>query len=464
MQAQQTEAGAPVEVAPRILTNNRNGIVPEDGSPLNRPVVLPSSAVRTPARSYADVAASTSGQRGHGAGRTNAQNNNRHERSTPTRRGGKRSKPQKRNAALPAPDRPREQAGGNPRAEGKGGSQPGQARGQHKENNRAAKFDAGRLAREVARYHMTELYRALAEKPFANEEALEKANEWIRAHVAEIDPAAAAVCHTCGEADLLLCQHKVAHDPWADREIEDPAILVAIHRNNYRRLILGGSTLGQVFAWPKFNPRVNTQPALGGFVNSSIPIDELCDDKLFNYIRLNMKTTYVVDGNYNRPVALAHAQVIAHRYLDELRVPMLERLEPIFVNTFQGTIQRAVDSGINEMLLGYRVGHLNWLGKLPFTVAGWLRSQTTVSKILIASSVFIMLFPPSRRRLLLALCRSRLSLWRQLRLAQLAALLTGSRQAFASVVQKMVKSASAHGELITSGLSRAVSQGTAQPW
>lgn len=216
--------------------------------------------------------------------------------------------------------------------------QPGQARGHQME---------AYIAQEQQRYSRTEWYGKAIKAGFKNRAALDRFNQTVFDCLADIDALKAPVCMECGRSELVLCEHFVVGH--GVEVADDDAVMIpaAIHMRFRFDFV---NKVRRMFTWPRFDSDAVVNHNINGFDNADLP-DDYTDADLLAYIRLNMNTSYVINGSYDRAARLAHAKKIALRFLDEKKIPLAQRSTVVFVNRLMHTVQRSVDQQDDDMLL-----------------------------------------------------------------------------------------------------------------
>ncbi|APG76219.1 hypothetical protein 1 [Changjiang tombus-like virus 19] len=196
-------------------------------------------------------------------------------------------------------------------------------------------------------YQFTKVYTAALDKGFKDRAALNTFTTWVNANIASIDPASIRVCNECGSSDLIPCDHFIV--PAAPN-----AVVVNAHQyfavpagpTNFRRRFMWVGGIRRMFTWPSYDASINNNHNLGGFHNSDID-DNMIIDEMYNYIQLNMCTSYLINGSVDRRARLEHCHKLALKYCEEhsLRNP-----DPTTTHAIQNTIQRACDNAENDML------------------------------------------------------------------------------------------------------------------
>jgi hypothetical protein len=91
-------------------------------------------------------------------------------------------------------------------------------------------------------------------------------------------------------------------------------------------------------------------------INGMLPLDigdEQLIQPLYNYITLNMQTSYCSNGLDQRPLRLAHCHRLAHRYLELKKLDGRVLIDTAFKSRVMFTIQRSADNAENDFLYQY---------------------------------------------------------------------------------------------------------------
>jgi hypothetical protein len=232
------------------------------------------------------------------------------------------------------------------------------------------------LAREVSKYHRTEMYRSAVGKTFKSAEALARFNQWVEANASEIDPGTAPVCMDCGSAELALCAHFVTGYGNAVEERDD-ALLFADGRKNINFHFNFVNGIKRMFAWPKFKIDEVNNHDLGGFTNELLG-DDFIIPPLYNYIQLHMNTSYEFNGVDARALRLVHCNKLMHRWMDDVKMTPEQRTQTSTVKALMLTVQRVCDNAENAVLYAYNSPTKN------FSLA-WVREKLGSTGLLVAA-------------------------------------------------------------------------------
>lgn len=250
-----------------------------------------------------------------------------------------------------------------------GESNPGPPR---KPNQRRKSTEPDAIAKTQLRsYHLTKVYNRYLAQKFPSRTALDRANTWVRANIDDIDPSCTPVCSSCGEASLIFCEHYVAEAPPVSPPVElvEPIINLNQGVNSHQR----GLNLSfmdrfrNIFTSPHFDLSKQNNHYLGSLTSGDLH-DNCIIPGLYNYITVNMQTSYKISGKDDRDVRLAHC----HRLFLRWSKDHLEHLEndTMYKNRCLITVQRACDQGETEMIYQYsnpkRNFGLAWFVKFLF--------------------------------------------------------------------------------------------------
>lgn len=322
----------------------------------------------------------------------------------------------------PIGDGPKQtKANDKPKAQGIGSSKQGRPSTATKRND--VKQD---IVKQVAQFKNTNTYLAAADKGFKNRDALDKFNSWV--HRSDIDPSKVRVCNECGACDLQLCEHFIVNSPTVATVDESGALLIPSGPCNFAYRWMWVEKVKRMFVWPKFNADVVNNHYLDGFDNELLG-DSLINEQLFNYIRLGMNTSYVINGVDDRSARLAHCHKLALRYMDERKIKQADRTDTRFVNVVTSTIQRACDSAENRMLYARNnPNHNFWPApRLIMTSCALAGVAAVISSRTLRHGIFTALQPritSTPRRLILAFWEILLN--GSIRLLKEAVLVTGN--------------------------------------
>lgn len=255
-------------------------------------------------------------------------------------------------------------AGGNHRNPGPNGPRRPPAGGN--KQARTGPASQQNITRAVVQYRLTEIYKRGRDAKYPGAAQLQRFNNWVRANVAQIDPAEQRVCHICGTVDFYLCDCCITQGPAAPPPPPPPAPIYHAETKKHPWYV---RWFYNVPPAPQFNMGEQNGKNLAGFSNEYIDDREIVP-QLYNYLTVNQQTSYAVSGQDSRALRLAHTHRLALRWAEkEEKMRQLEN-DTHFGYRFRLTIQRACDQAENNMLYEYtnpaRMGHfgLAWLPKL----------------------------------------------------------------------------------------------------
>lgn len=204
------------------------------------------------------------------------------------------------------------------------------------------------IADGIQQYRMTAIYqRGL--KSYKNAAALENFNNWVKTHIKNIDPALAQVCHICGNADLILCEHNITVEKEEIRNCDLPVspVLKVDHFVSYNYW----NAIKQLFAKPGFNFSKQNNRTLGGFSNEHVTDNNIIPE-LYNYVKLRMQSSYAVNGFESRPLRLEHCRRLASKWLEQRKLEKRAEEDTVLTNRIMFTTQRVCDNAENAVLYG----------------------------------------------------------------------------------------------------------------
>jgi len=219
------------------------------------------------------------------------------------------------------------------------------------------------LEAAVSNYRLSNIYtRGLVK--YRTPAGLEKFNDWVALHINEIDPSLAQVCHVCGNADLILCEHNVA-EPTVEQEVlKEFAPAPVLSTEHFWSFHLWDS-IKRSLNWPKFDIAVQNNTNLAGFENGDIP-DENIIPELYNYVKLRMQSSYSVNGKESRPLRLEHCRRLASKWLESRKMEKAAEESTILTNRIMFTTQRVCDNTENSVMYGETDPNQNFLlARLP---------------------------------------------------------------------------------------------------
>jgi len=180
----------------------------------------------------------------------------------------------------------------------------------------------------------------------------------------EIDPSLAQVCHTCGNADLILCEHNVA-EPTVEQEVLKEFAPAPVLRTEHFWSFHLWDSIKRSLNWPKFDIAVQNNTNLAGFENGDIP-DENIIPELYNYVKLRMQSSYAVNGKESRPLRLEHCRRLASKWLESRKMEKAAEESTILTNRIMFTTQRVCDNTENSVMYGETDPNQNFLlARLP---------------------------------------------------------------------------------------------------
>lgn len=222
-----------------------------------------------------------------------------------------------------------------------------QAKHHNKNVRGGSPFD--KLKSGLNEYYATAWYTKAVGAGFKSKAALDRFNAAVAAKANDIDPNCAPVCTSCGSSDLQLCDDFIVANGVV--AIQDDALVVPAGAANVRFSWDWFKGIRRAFTRPWYNSEHPINHQIGWMDNNSLPEGELLWADLASYIRLNLNTSYTLNGVFDRAAKLAHAKKLALRFFDENKVGNNERLEPGFVARVHFTVQRVTDQADDAFLL-----------------------------------------------------------------------------------------------------------------
>jgi len=235
----------------------------------------------------------------------------------------------------------------------------------------------------IAQYRFDRMYRRAVEAGFRRAGALVRFNQWVTAHIADIDPASVPVCLDCGASDYQLCNHYV-NAAAADPVEEDQPVLammdnVVVQRRCFRGWVNGvlRRFVSPGFSdWfcpaPRFDFTVVNNRHLAGFDASNIH-DRNINESLYCYLRAKMHTNYRVNGVEDETLRLEHVKKLADRWCAENKIKISTTEQ---VNALQLTIQRAADQVENQTLYKHQNPNLGFF-------SAWVLISTLLTALVV---------------------------------------------------------------------------------
>jgi len=223
--------------------------------------------------------------------------------------------------------------------------------------------DASLTSNSVTSYRLSSLY-AKGLIAYESKAALDRFNGWVETHAADIDPALAKVCHLCGSADLILCDHNIVRrgDEIVTQTGYAPEVpLRTTHFWSYHLW----DSLKQAMNWPKFDLSAQNNRDLAGFDNGDVTDDNIIPE-LYNYVKLRMQTSYAVNGVDNRPLRLEHCRRLASKWCESRNLEKRAEENTLLTNRIMFTIQRVCDNIESRVMYEYTDPAQNFLlARLP---------------------------------------------------------------------------------------------------
>lgn len=237
----------------------------------------------------------------------------------------------------------------------------------NRQNNAAA---VTQIQQAAQNYPATKTYIALADKKYTTMAAVGRANRWIQANSARIDPNEMRICTECDYGgDFNLCACCITPLP------QQQATAVPDMHAGLRPTI----TIKPRPEWsdwfddrvdPSFNFTRQNNCDLDGFSNDYIS-DAYIIPEMFNFITGNMFVSYVNShGVEDRRLRIEHCKRLSSRYLETNKIEITG--DTMLNNRVKFTVQRSCDQIENKMLYGECVPqHTRNPRKISFWQAWW---------------------------------------------------------------------------------------------
>lgn len=240
----------------------------------------------------------------------------------------------------------------------------------------------------VVNYRSTDMYQRGCSAGFKTQAALDRFNDWVRANLDTIDPSKIPVCGECGSCDLLLCNHFVVPVS-VNTEHNGVLVVQAPIKTKFYFQFHFIDGIKKMLLWPEFDLKKQNNTLAGGFDNADID-DENLIPELYNHIKLKLQTSYMVNGKDDRALRLAHAQRIAHKWIDMKKINPDD--DTLLTNRIMFTIQRTCDNAESAVLY-----------KKTDPTKNFLLARLSDLKSLVRSLVFLLAYLVLSRFLLLSL-------------------------------------------------------------
>lgn len=276
----------------------------------------------------------------------------------------------------PLPNHPHHQ----PNQQGRAGpANPAQR--QHRQQANAQRAQQQQIINAVPRYQATRQYLALCERKFTSAAQIARANRWILANQAQIDPNELQICTECDFGDnFTICACAIA-----PIQQQHQQAVPNIHAGLPNTITVDRTWTD--WFWGKENSTFSFQDQnnhnLDEFSNSNIS-DAHIMPELYNYITSSMYVSYVnSSGNEDRRLRIEHCKRLAGRYMETHK---LDTAADTFLNNrVKFTVQRSCDQIENDMLYKeHRPMH-----ESNFWKAWWPRFGMAVLFLSLISSIFV---------------------------------------------------------------------------
>lgn len=243
----------------------------------------------------------------------------------------------------------------SPNAKGNGKPKNPIGRGSPPRNKGAA---LGQCKQDANIYNMTKLYVDAVGKGFATQAALNTFNAWVKANQDNLDPAHQVFCNWCGNVSFEVCACALGQQ--GQVVVTQDALVIP---TGPAKIELHYTRFGRAWRWlmrgyrkSEFDPvtinnhHINELEAPGRALGVQLKTDEYIIPELYNYIKLGQNVSYKLAGVDDRAARLAHSHKLALRWMDEVKVPLVDRTDSKFVTCVMVTVQKACDQKESSML------------------------------------------------------------------------------------------------------------------
>lgn len=212
-------------------------------------------------------------------------------------------------------------------------------------------FAQHNIQQQLNQFKNTALYLRGRDCYYPDAAALARFNQWVAAHVSEIDPAEQKVCVKCGHVDFQLCAHSIK-EQIVDQPVQAPVVPDKLRHHRVKHLGFF-ETIRLRLAPASFDTHSQSDARLHGFKNHHLP-DDLIIPELFSYLTLNMQTSYAVNGVEDRALRLSHVHRLAQKWVITKNLESNVESDQHYCVRVKFTIQRACDNAQNKMLYAHR--------------------------------------------------------------------------------------------------------------
>lgn len=232
------------------------------------------------------------------------------------------------------PNQPRRAGNANP------------AQRQHRQQANAQRAQQQHIINAVPRFQATRQYLALCERNFTSAAQIARANRWILANQAQIDPNELQICTECDFGDnFTICACAIA-----PIQQQHQQAVPNIHQGLPNHIDVKRTWTD--WFWGKENSAFSFHEQnnhnLDEFSNSAID-DAYIMPELYNYVTGNMYVAYVnSSGQEDRRLRIEHCKRLAGRYMETHKLD--SAADTMLNNRVKFTVQRSCDQIENDML------------------------------------------------------------------------------------------------------------------
>jgi hypothetical protein len=216
----------------------------------------------------------------------------------------------------------------------------------HRQQANAQRNQQQQINAAVPNYRATQQYLALDARQYTSAAQIARANRWILANQAHIDPNEVQICTECDfGADFTICACKIT-----PVQQQHQQAVPNIHAGLPDTLRVGQTW--RDWFWGKeqstFSFHQQNNSNLDEFTNSTID-DAYIVPELYNFITGNMYVSYVNSaGVEDRRLRIEHCKRLSARYLETNKMDC--SADTMLNNRVKFTVQRSCDQIENEML------------------------------------------------------------------------------------------------------------------
>lgn len=217
---------------------------------------------------------------------------------------------------------------------------------QHRQQANAQRNQQQQINAAVPNYRATQQYLALDARQYTSAAQIARANRWILANQAQIDPNEVQICTECDfGADFTICACKIKPVPHQHQQA-----VPNIHAGLPNTLRV--EQTWRDWLWGKerstFSFHQQNNHNLDEFTNADINDDYIVPE-LYNFITGNMYVSYVNSaGVEDRRLRIEHCKRLSARYLETNKMDC--SADTFLNNRVKFTVQRSCDQIENDML------------------------------------------------------------------------------------------------------------------